>query len=1187
MVPQNVFDDLEYSAEPQPSSGGNVFDRIAGQDEAKFQPAAPEPKTTASAPSSPMPIELPEEDFNILRNPIGASGESIKEQFNRSWRTLLEGVSPPEGKRSIKSESKAVGKTLLGALGVLTSPLAPAFATGENVRRTVAIDVLKNQFGGKYYQAMVERGWLDPEKENITPENVFTIAGEDRPTTGSPGLDIVADMGDILIPSGLLFKAGRAGKAVRTAEKLTDISEVSKTENVFDRIARVVRKSAKTETPRAVREVAGEGGIATARITDVSAQIVPEATKQNLIIKASKQLNEPPQKVERVVDSVATTKDKILEYVQDSEIRIKRLVENPDVKVTDVSDPYLKSTLYPGRVDYKITKGKKTLESIVSDLKSLSDKSGKGMDELRGNVHDYLYFSHAPERNARLGSKAAGISTLEAHKGLAEINKLPEAAKIKELAERARKMNEESLDILRDGGVISDDLHSLLRDRYKKHVPLNRIFEETDDIGKVLSGKGYDVRSTGIMRAKGSERQVDDILTNIVANHEQAILRAEKNIVDQSTLAFVRDNQKVLGNLFEIKKPKAIGRTFAKAGEEATILRERTTDPSILQLYENGKKVWIKINDPHLATALRGVNREKLGPTLNAVSTFTRLYSGLATRFNPEFALPNKIRDLQEVAVYLASQSKIGAKGTAKMLLRDLKQESTKAILDHMRGIDSKGARAFDELRSLGGTTGGFGLSTKKRVAMDIAKLEKTANSPTRKLANNFVDYVDKFNSIFEDSTRLSVYRSALSRGLSKSRAAAMAKEASINFNRMGKGGPVINSLWMFSNASIQGTTKMMRSLYRNPKVLGATTALMAGAVGAVNQWNDQVDPGWKDKVSKWDQLNGLNVAIPGIKKDEGGIGYITIPVSWGLKPIKVMTDYAYDTFDGKFSAKNFVNDLSASILEAYNPAGGSDLVSAITPTILDVPVEIGRNQAWYGSKIHPDYDPNAPADIQYYDSLRENVTGRGAISLTEALNKYGHISISPADVKYAYDQYVGGAGRAVSKTVNTVVGTATGEPPPLDEFPMLSRFYRQKTGEESAYGSSKAWEQVRELRGERSRTRFNVNNEAKKIEERWSKEETSDVARKLEISRVRKENSKVADKLQELEKERRMGITSLDKNIKQMNNEDKVVYVLDEIRKLGSSSERMDYLKQLQNKKVISNKVKGQIRRQAPELFK
>lgn len=785
------------------------------------------------------------------------------------------------------------------------------------------------------------------------------------------------------------------------------------------------------------------------KISSINGEKPQAKSSEQAILETAKNLNEPPGTVRRVVDSVSEVRTKFVEYVQNEQERIRQIVKTKGANVDDTNDPYLKATLYSGRVHTKIEQVNKEADEIIKETKKIADKFGTDSKTIRREVNDYLRFRHAPERNAALGERAAGISDEEAAQGLEAIGSSPRGNQIVELANKAQKINEKVLDMLKEGGVISDELFDLLRNKYKNHVPLQRIIGGSDDIGSVLSGKGLDVRSTGLKRAKGSELEVEDILGNIINNYQQAVLRSEKNIVDNATLKFFRDNNDLFKDLVSIRSPKGVGKDF-----NGNMILEQTQDPTILQMFENGKKVWIKFNDESLAIAFRGIGKENIGGIMSGVSKFTRLYSGLATRFNPEFALPNKIRDLQETAVYMASQKGIGFKGSAKMVARDAAQQNTIAIIDFLRGGNSEGARLYKEMKEMGGTTGGFGLSNKETVFKSLDQLESLANSRTKRIAPNIIKYIDGWNTIFEDSTRLSVYRQSLKEGLSKERAAFLAKEASINFNRMGRGGPVINAVWMFSNASIQGSTKMIRSL-KNPKVLAATVATVGGSVTIVNQWNDRVDPDWRDKVTKWDRLNGLPIMLP--NKDGKGASYVTLPVSWGIRPIKIMSDYVYDTAQGfDFNPKEFTGTLLGSVLEAYNPLGGTDLASGLAPTLLDIPFEIARNQSWSGSKIKPDFDKDAPADIQYFDSLGETKTGQTAISISEILQQKLGVSVSPADMKYAFDGYVGGLGRAVNKSVNTVAGIATGDSPSLDEYPIVSRFYRERTDEElKAYGKT------------------------------------------------------------------------------------------------------------------------------------
>lgn len=880
---------------------------------------------------------------------------------------------------------------------------------------------------------------------------------------------------------------------------------------------------------------------------------------QKTIENTAQNLKEQPALVKRVIDSLRETRTKIIEYVQNTDERWRQLTSRKDVKISDVSDPYLKMTLYPGRVASKIEKAKTETESIIKDMVKLKIS--------RKDVSDYLRYRHAPERNAALGENAAGITTAEANTGLRALENSASGSKIREMANRVQELNNQTLEILKESGVISSDLYKTLREKYKNHVPLNRILENTEDVGGVLSGKGYNVRSTGIKRAKGSDLEVDDIMANVVTNYEQAVLRAEKNIVDQATLAFARENKDILGGLLEVVKPKAIGKTF-----DGRVIMEKTSDPTILQLFENGKPIWIKIKNPDLAVATQGVGREKIASYLNPVAKFTRLFAGLATRFNPEFALPNKIRDLQETAVYLAAQNKVGFKGAAKMAARDA--ASVKDVVDAIRGGNSDGAKLYREMKELGGTTGGFGLSTKENVKLDMERVERLAGSKGKQFGKNILEYIDNWNTIFEDSTRLSVYKQALGSGLSKDRAAAMAKEASINFNRMGKGGPAINALYMFSNASIQGSAKMIRSL-KNPKVLGAVAVAVGSSVAVINQFNDHADKDWRDKIPKWDRLNGLPVVLP---SNNGTFRYFTIPVSWGIKPIKVMADYAYDAVIGfNFEPRAMIEDIITAIAEAYNPLGGTDFLSTITPTILDVPFEVERNKSWSGVKIRPDYDKNAPADIQYFSSLKNTLVGKSAISISEALQKNTGLAVSPANIKYYFEQYVGGAGRTLSKTLNLISSIATKKELPLDEYPMLSRFYRERSGEEIGAGAG-VTDKIKKLLEGQSRERFAQKQQAEELFKNLQGKPKEEI--KLRLFEATKKDPKIVEKMTDIAKDEAKGLNYTDRMIKQLGveNGERAKYILQRVKEMKTPGEKKAYILELGEKGLLTKEVIAQM---------
>lgn len=990
----------------------------------------------------------------------------------------------------------------------------------------------------------------------LTPSRAAAAPPADtaRPQTPPPLPDPVALQADaIAARRAWMEETTRAGEAKRTGGHVDESAYRAAHDEAVRSAEALAGVVGEAEARRILQEVGLPGAEAPPRPPELhQAPVAPPPPRRS------------PSQVAR------DWKTGIIEYFQDAQVRVRYLQEQvaQGKPLPDDADPYLKATLYHGRVGTKVERGYEQTNAVLADVQALSKAMNLDFDAGRKVINDYLIARHAPERNRVHGERAAGVTTHQARTMLRAVENHPEAGRIKAIADKAIELHRSSLDMLRESGVISAETHAKLRRAYKNHVPLNRIFEGADDVGGILAGRGFDVYSSGLKRAKGSELRVSDVLANVVLNFEQAVLRSEKNLVDRATLNFVRRHAGELKGIMRETRPKVIGQR-----SDGAPIYEQSSDPRILHLFENGKPVWIKIEDPRLAAAFRGINREKLPPVLNWIGTFTRFYSSMATRFNPDFALPNKMRDLQEVLVYMASDKRIGAKGAAKVAMRD--PGSWKDVTDALLGRDTPGAKLYQDMKDAGGTTGGMGLSTRAQVELNIGKLEALATSSPRKFAAKLVEYVDNWNTIFEDSTRLSVYKTALEQGLTKERAAFLAKEASVNFNRMGTAGPVVNALYMFSNASIQGSAKMLRSL-RNPKVASALGVTLAASVAAVSEWNDRIDPEWRDKVTKWDRLNSLTVLLP---SDDGGVRYVAVPVSWGIKPLHVIASQAYDIASGiKVDIPTALNDFSSSVVDAYNPAGGTDLMSGLTPTFLDVPVDLARNQKWTGSKIRPDQDPDMPRDKQYFMSMKDTTSGRAAIAATEALRDYTGMLVSPADLHYVTEQYISGAGRFVRKTLDTILGPVRGEPAPATEYPFLGRFYRQRAEEDLGRGGAGESEELQARRADQSRARFDARDIADDEHRRLKALPPGERQKALRdlIKQDRATGAAVAEML----RDDQLGLTQIDRSMKILGveNGERARYIFDRTQGM-TVSEREKKFVELRRKGLMPPEVFRQVR--------
>jgi len=422
--------------------------------------------------------------------------------------------------------------------------------------------------------------------------------------------------------------------------------------------------------------------------------------------------------------------DSILEKVQNDWIKVEGWVKQKGEIDAD-KNPVIARILYPGRLKTRVTNAIDEARAIDLDVVKTAEKLDITDEDLNKDLNDYLIAKHAPERNAKLGDNAAGITTEQANENLKKISELPYAKDIERLANRIYDLNKQTLEILyaegNPWGLISSETKSLLESTYKNHVPLNRIFEETTDgdIVNVLNSKGLDVRGSGLKRAKGSERSVSDILTNVTSNLVQAITRAEKNYINYQIYEMVKSNPDTVAF---VRGGEAIGRGF-----DERIIFAPENGENILPVMVDGKQKYIEFTDTDFAKTIRTVDTEKMPAFLKFVGAYGRMISQLVTRYSPEFLLTNKFRDVQEALVFAAAQPKLsGIKSLSKQAKKQLKIEGEKAIYDYLNKKDTEGTRLYKQMVSDGGATGGLGMNTRKEVELNIEKIKKLNRSKGR-----------------------------------------------------------------------------------------------------------------------------------------------------------------------------------------------------------------------------------------------------------------------------------------------------------------------------------------------------------------------------------------------------------------------------------------------------------------------
>jgi hypothetical protein len=491
----------------------------------------------------------------------------------------------------------------------------------------------------------------------------------------------------------------------------------------------------------------------------------------------------------------------------------------------------------------------------------------------------------------------------------------------------------------------------------------------------------------------------------------------------------------------------------------------------------NGEKRYVFFNpkDPRsarAATALKNLDAQDLGTTLGMIAKVTRWMASVNTQYNPIFGPYNFLRDIQAGALQLSTTELAGQqKEIAKLVI-----PSMGAIYSSLRKrrkgetVDSDMAKLWKEFQSEGGQTGfrdNFS-RTQDRTEALLNEMEKITEGKAKAGARAVFDWLSDYNDSLENAVRLSAYKVAkdkfkkegFSDSEAKQKAASLAKNLTVNFNRKGDVATQMGALYAFFNASMQGSARMVETL-KGPMgkkimagglLLGSMQALLLAAAG----FDDEEPPEF---------IRSKNILIP-----TGDGNYVAFPMPLGFHVIpgisRILTEWAMSGFD---DTARRVTDLTGLFLDAFNPVGNAGWsAQTLAPTFADPIVALFENKDFTGKPISKE-DMFSLNPTPGYSRARE-----GANFLTTALAEFlnaasggdkdrqGVISPTPEQIEYLIGQATGGVGREFVKLTTTIDKTITGEDLPPYKIPLYGRFVGETKS--AAAESNKFYKNMKEL---------------------------------------------------------------------------------------------------------------------------
>jgi hypothetical protein len=759
------------------------------------------------------------------------------------------------------------------------------------------------------------------------------------------------------------------------------------------------------------------------------------------------------------------TMDNAIRAIQNNKIDMKRVrdsIAERFGKVNEDADAYLNEELYHGKVAARVESiYKDSVEPILAKIAVAGKNVGVTMDD----VNQYLHARHAPERNAAMkainpdmknNEALSGMSNQEAAKVMTDFTA---AGKDKALALIAKDVDQlltnTRTDLVADGledaGVIS-----AWEAAYKHYVPLQR------DIGSsgTPKGMGFSVRGPESKRAVGSNKEVVNILANIVAQAETAAIRAEKATVGRSLLAMAR--QYPSPDFWTVDKAP----TKPRINKDTGLVERNAVDPmfqtadNVVMVKDYGQEHFIVFNKNNeramaVAKAMKNLEIDQMPKWLQIANKGTRFLASLLTQRNPLFWLTNFARDVQGAMINLEGTE---AEGLQRQVMANL-PKAFKGMHAIVRGEGTgQWARYAKEMQEAGGTTGYMQAfensdARMKDLKAEVAKMQQGKADP-RRLARMTLEFVDDYNDIIENAVRLSVFQAARESGASTAKSASIAKNITVNFNRKGNLTPPINALYMFFNASVQGTARLLQAAATSKTARAAVggIAVMGFMLDMLNRMaagdDDETKRNRYDLIPEFEKSRNwifMNPMRPG--------EYVKVPLPLGPHVFHNSGRLLSDMInrDDARNVSEYAWSIAGTFLDAFSPLGqAASLPQLVFPSVLDPVVQLTENKSFTGAPVYKSADrfgktDPKPAYTRYFESTPD--VWKGASRMLNDMSggdkvKPGMVNIEPDIMKHVFYTLTGGPGRTLDQAIDATQAGARGKELTVNRVPLASRFY-------------------------------------------------------------------------------------------------------------------------------------------------
>ena len=796
-------------------------------------------------------------------------------------------------------------------------------------------------------------------------------------------------------------------------------------------------------------------------------------------------------------------KEKLQDYYHPIRMLVQAVKEKGGTVTTETNVWAIEEGIPNLLVDKLKRFDRKFVQPMLEDIKAYAKEVGDA-DTVQKNIDLYLQAKHTEERNAAIIKRRktnkddpapSGMSNEKAQKILDGETNVLVTPTLERIQKQVMKINNYQLKIIRENNLLPKSQIEALENAYENYVPLKgwaNLMEETDPNYKTRM-RGAELKLKRILGRSEGSGPASPLVHSILQTMDVLSVQT-RAAAGRGLLQLIEENKHLEGEdfFFELgTKEKIKSRWEYNSKGELVYTQEPlpfTGEDNVVTVIDNdGNRVRLLAKDERVARAFTGLNLAQTHPIIQFIGKITRAMAKLATTWNPAFVLTNPVRDVTTALINITDEKMQRVDKKFDLSNEKVRRQLTsnfypaqKAIRQWLKGKSMSSVQDKDfqtaliAFRAYGGFSEQYSLNDYQSIADGIEAAVKDSMkkgdvfSYSKSLSMKALDALDMQSNILENMTRLSTFKTLsdawMAKGMPKEeayqRAASASRNITVNFSRRGAWAPILSPLFMFSNASIQGTARMFKTILRNRKLAaGMMSGAVAGAmilaqVGRAIGGEDDDGVSYYDKIPDWVKNNNLILMIPGTNGK-----YAKIPLPYGYNIFNVMGQMFDQMVSGRRDVLSAASEVVNSAFDNFSPVGSPEAGwTTLLPTILRPPFQLEANTGFFGQKIMPEN----PSWIKHDqpDSERYWSTVNPALRwVTTMLNEYsggspykkGIIDVSPETIEHFIEAYTGGLGKLFSRSVGvaadiwsaaTTDGKDLSVAETMAEVPVVRRFF-------------------------------------------------------------------------------------------------------------------------------------------------